>query len=870
MSLMLVICLCVSLLSPIGPSVVRADGVQAQNTDKQVTVVGEGASGEATSQYSIELSEGAEDTLEIEGTIQLTPVMKDSAGVEVHDATFTYSSDHPGYATVSESGLVTAIAKGSAIITVNGKSGENTATTTFTVEVTEKAVAVESVTLESETKTLFLGQTYTITPTILPETASKEVDYEILEGTEVVSVGEDGVVKALAVGMATIKVASKTDSEKCDELTVWVLDVPTSIKLSVESFSVEETESIDLNEKITATLVYADGTEKTVDNSQLNFTLQENYLGTLENGIFTAKDLDFVPQIAHIDVVYTPEFPKDYAGELTKLEPVSATCSINIVAVEVKEIKLENKETAITLKMGETYTLLPVVLPANASDKSLTFTSSDKDVAKVDEKGVITAEDIGEAVITVAATSKPEVKVEFKVTVFQTQFNIVELGANGSDTKVDNKIINQALKYADHDLMKGHTITVTVPAGTYYIEKTLNLYSNTNLLLADGATIIRKASAGGNAMLRSYVRESVGGYAQCENVTINGGVWDGNANGSKDSDCIYIGHAQNVTISNTVVKNNSGAHLIELTGVNNALIENVELYGYTICKEKGYSSVQAEKEAIQLDYCSSNSAKAMKPYDLTPCKNVIIRNCNIHDYMCGIGAHGSRSDVYLENIFIQNNKFENITNACIDLRNFLNVNVTGNKASKHTTFLYASGSTGAITNNSVKNKSFKTKSSTGLLAKNGITVSNKSSFTITDNTINKHTSNGICVWNGSTAVIKNNTIKSNKLYGIRTQGSTITLEKNKFSKNKKGLYDTYKDAKVKSSDDICAYYINIKKEYKYTGKKIKPKVKIKNLKKKYYKVSYKNNKNVGTATITIKGKGKVKGTLKKTFKIVNK
>ena len=90
---------------------------------------------------------------------------------------------------------------------------------------------------------------------------------------------------------------------------------------------------------------------------------------------------------------------------------------------------------------------------------------------------------------------------------------------------------------------------------------------------------------------------------------------------------------------------------------------------------------------------------------------------------------------------------------------------------------------------------------------------------------------------------------------------------NSFSKNKKGVYDTYKDAKIKSSDDIRAYYIDIKKSYKYKGKAVKPKIKIKNLNKKYYKVSYKNNKKPGTATVIIKGKGKVKQTLKIKYKI---
>ena len=62
------------------------------------------------------------------------------------------------------------------------------------------------------------------------------------------------------------------------------------------------------------------------------------------------------------------------------------------------------------------------------------------------------------------------------------------------------------------------------------------------------------------------------------------------------------------------------------------------------------------------------------------------------------------------------------------------------------------------------------------------------------------------------------------------------------------------------------------KDKEYTGKAIKPKVVVKygdiKLKKdRDYTVSYSNNKKIGKATVTIKGKGNYTGTVKKTFKI---
>ena len=78
---------------------------------------------------------------------------------------------------------------------------------------------------------------------------------------------------------------------------------------------------------------------------------------------------------------------------------------------------------------------------------------------------------------------------------------------------------------------------------------------------------------------------------------------------------------------------------------------------------------------------------------------------------------------------------------------------------------------------------------------------------------------------------------------------------------------------------LCKYKLdnkstNIKIEnQKYTGKELKPKPTVKYGKKTLvsgtdYIVSYKNNTNLGTASITIKGKGNYEGTITKTFKIV--
>ena len=865
MSLLLAFSLVLSLSAPGNYNFVQAEGSNGEPTTENSTQTEEKES------YSIVFFNDEDKELEESSatidynentTLQLNPRLKDSNGNYIESAEFNYTSSDETVATVSDTGLVTAQAlpedkKVEITVTWNNKDSESSVVATFNISVS--AIKVQSVTLEEERKTLVIGDTYVLNTTVLPAEALQEVTYTS-ETPEVATISANGTVTAIAEGTTTITATAKNDPALTDTIEITVIDVPVSIEFEQSAYSVRETEQLNLK----AQLVYSSGKKISIDNSQLKFTSTDEAIATVDQtGTVTAGNLDTFPQTVTIHATYSVSYERNG----TMVTEVSGNCQISVVAIPVSGIRLDNSETSITLKIGETYQLKPVILPSNASLQDVTYTSSKTSVASVGKAGKITAKGIGETVITVASKENPDIKVTFNVKVYQTTFNLGELKINGTDKKSDRTAINKILKYAT---LIDETIQVIVPAGTYYINGSLTIYSDTNLILEKGAVIKRFQSSGGSHMLVSSVNEKVKGYNQCKNITISGGTWDGNTTGTKSANCIYIGHAQNVTIRDTVIRNNSGSHLLELAGVNNALVENVELYGYTMCTASNYTASQADKEAIQLDYCGSVSTPLMKPYDLTPCKNITIRNCDIHDYMSGIGTHTAVSGVYLSNIKIEKNTFTNITNACINLRNFKKVTINKNKASGFTTFLYANNSTGTVKSNTIKNKSFTKKTKSGLRAANGITISNSSNFTIQSNTIQSTTSNGICVWEKSTATIKSNKLKKNGLYGIRTSASTITLSKNTLSGNKKGCYDTYSTATVKSSDDIRSYYVNLKSTYKYTGKAIKPKITIKNLNKKYYKVSYKKNKKVGTATVTIKGKGKVKKTLKLTFKIVKK
>lgn len=831
---------------------------------------------------SLTLSKGAKrkltDYIKIAKTEGGNTVLSDE---EVKKGTLSYKAAPDDVLTITEDGEVsweeTATEK-KATVTVQWQSGEGNPAITAegTIDIELASVPVESIAIQEDgnlltEKTLALGDTYDLASriTVLPENADKNLTYKVQTVSEnkdiaVVEVDKAGKVITKNPGVANVTVFSADDDKVSASITIQVVDVPVGLQLEQEAYSMKVG---DPAYQIKAKLVYASGQTMELNANALTYKSDDEKIATVDQeGKVTAVKQDTYPATTQIKVSYTVSYK---VGQESKESSWEKIFKVTVDKTPIEKLTIKNKPAVGNWKINDTYQLEVELSPEGAASSDVLYKSSNKDVATVSSTGKITATGISKDPVTITAYARnnKEIKDTIQIKVYQTTFNVTELGVDGTDQKDDATELNKILKYATS---ADEMINVIIPDGTYYIGSALKVWTETNIQLSANAVIKRLPSAEGKSMIVNRTSTNNGGYTAAHDITISGGTWDGNTTGTDHSNLLYFGHAKNVTIKNTTIKNDSGAHLIEFSGVQNAVVENVTLTGFVMSKNLTASQNTA-KEAIQIDHCSGETnAPGMEPFDGTACDGVTIRNCNITNYMAGIGTH-TQGNYASKNILIENNTFDNITNACLNLRKFENVTVRNNTANNCTTFVYATESQGLIENNYTSNgTTYVPVANSGLRAKNGITISNRSNFVIQNNTIQNAVSNGICVWNGSTADIHNNKIRKNLLYGIRTQGSTITLKKNTFSQNKKGVYDTYKDATIKSSDDIRSYYINIKAKYKYKGKAVKPKITIKGLKKKYYKVTYKNYKKPGTATVTITGKKGVKKSLKIKYKISKK
>lgn len=115
-----------------------------------------------------------------------------------------YQSDTTSVATVNSSGLVTALAEGTAIITVSTLEGGFTDSTSVTVAPALPPVPVASVSVAPGAVSLNVGATQALTATVLPaDAANKTVVWSSSDNT-IASVNSSGMVTAVAVGSADI------------------------------------------------------------------------------------------------------------------------------------------------------------------------------------------------------------------------------------------------------------------------------------------------------------------------------------------------------------------------------------------------------------------------------------------------------------------------------------------------------------------------------------------------------------------------------------------------------------------------------------------------------------------------------------------
>ena len=230
---------------------------------------------------------------------------------------------------------------------------------------------LESIQLDKNSLTLQIGATYQFKVTSKSENAQQSDYIWSTNNPNILSITDDGAVKALSVGEA--KVIVKTgDSKYTDTCSVVVSPIYVeSFTLSYPSTELEVNQTMILS----ATYTPSDATYK-----DLLFESSDTTVATVKDSIVTAKAAG------------------NTTIKATTIDGSNITRSFNLV---VKEVPLTINATSISLISTKTFSL--VVSP---NTDGCTYESENSYIASVSSNGLITAKIVGKTIIHVKNTNK--------------------------------------------------------------------------------------------------------------------------------------------------------------------------------------------------------------------------------------------------------------------------------------------------------------------------------------------------------------------------------------------------------------------------------------------------------------------------------
>lgn len=273
----------------------------------------------------------------------------------------------------------------------------------------EDPVAVTGITLNKSSLPLEVGGEETLTATVSPNNATdKSVSWS--SSAEAVATVANGKVTAVAEGTATITATAGKQSATC-AVTVSKKDDGKTDTVAVESVTLSKSSlplEVDGEETLQATVLPANATDKTV-----RWASSDESVATVTDGKVKAVG-------------------KGTATITATAGNQSATCAVSVQEkfIYVESISISNSE--LTLEIGAKETLTITFNPANATDKTVKWSSQNKDVATV-EGGKVTAvaegttliiADVSQFRVACSVTVVPSVVKAERVALDQTELNM--------------------------------------------------------------------------------------------------------------------------------------------------------------------------------------------------------------------------------------------------------------------------------------------------------------------------------------------------------------------------------------------------------------------------------------------------------------
>lgn len=223
----------------------------------------------------------------------------------------------------------------------------------------------------------------------------------------VATVDETGLVTAVGAGEADVTV-SVSDANISSTTHVKVVILPTGVEAP-------ETLSLELNGEATKALGAKMTPEDATDVKLAYLSSDESVATVDESGNVTAVGVGECTITTTIvaDTTATAEDAGVDSEMLVVPENAKAETKVT-VGKAIESITLDSNEGVLTV--GNTHTIKATVFPEDATDKAVTWKSSDESIATVDAEGNVTAKDTGNVTI-MAVNSDGDVSSTYELTV---------------------------------------------------------------------------------------------------------------------------------------------------------------------------------------------------------------------------------------------------------------------------------------------------------------------------------------------------------------------------------------------------------------------------------------------------------------------
>ncbi len=304
-------------------------------------------------------------TLDINGenTVQLNAkVIPSNANKNTE---ITWKSKKKAVASVNQKGLVTGRTVGNSMIMATSQNG-------YSADCLVVCQAkITGITINPVTANMTVGQKITLTATTSPEIVTEKITWKS-RNEDVAKVDNNGNVTGIGKGVVEI-IAQNPGGTIQAVCTVKVKINPTEIRLNYSKLVLDKNSSNI--PKLEATIL----PDTTYVNNSIVWDSSNKNVVTVENGNLT------LIENGEARITVSTE------NELTATCDVTVQTSITSIAVSPTSKKMEVNQTA---------QLTAIVTPADATEK-VQWTSSNTDVATVNNTGLVTAKAAGTATITV-------------------------------------------------------------------------------------------------------------------------------------------------------------------------------------------------------------------------------------------------------------------------------------------------------------------------------------------------------------------------------------------------------------------------------------------------------------------------------------